>query len=351
MTLQTNRRAMGMGAAPALGAASGRALPPDLLKTLLVGGMISAHVIQLITEDPGPRALAWSDYVNLVTFSGFLLAFGLGVGLSAGRARARSAWERLRPVLFMLLAVYASSFGYLLLVEREALSAGLVRNVLTTRVLYGWSEFLTTFLVLYLVLAVARPALVALGTRPRWLLAAGIVCLASTMVTTRVLWPLVGGVIGHESYPNFPLLPYLPWFLLGIHLGARGQKVDGADLAVGLAATGAFLFAFWRQGWMPERFPPSLLWIIGPGLFLALYLWVAERMAARLPCPGLLLAAGRHVLASLVLSNLAIFGIRHLWGWPVQGGWAILGASLALFAGVTLWGAALDRMGRRRAVA
>ena len=249
------------------------------------------------------------------------------------------------PVLKMLTAVYASSFGFLLLVEREPLDGWLVREVLTTEVLFGWSEFLTTFLVLYLLLAVARPVFVWVGTRPRWLIAASVAGLASTMVTTGAYWPLIGGLVSHLGYPNFPLLPYLPWFLIGVHLGARGRGVDGADLAVGAAATGAFLLFAWQEGRWPERFPPSVLWIVGPGLALGLYLWACERLGPRVP--PVLLAAGRHVLVSLVLSNLAIFAVRYLWGFPVAGGWAILGASLGLFAGVTLWGALLDRLSRR----
>ncbi len=326
-------------------APSGRAAPLDFLKTVLVAGMISAHVVQLVTEEPPEWAWRWSDTVNLVTFSGFLLAFGLGVGLS--RPRRRSLWERLSPVLKVLLAVWASSFGFLLLVERAALDGWLVREVLTTEVLFGWSEFLTTFLVLYLLLAVARPLFVWVGTRPRWLLAASVAALASTMVTTGAFWPLIGGLVGHRGYPNFPLLSYLPWFLLGIHLGARGRRIDGADLAVGAAATGAFLLFVWQEGRWPERFPPSVLWVIGAGLPLTVYLWVAEWVGTRVP--PMLLAAGRHVLVSLVLSNLAIFGIRYVWGFPVQGSWAILLVSLALFGGVTLWGALLDRLPARKA--
>ena len=124
--------------------------------------------------------------------------------------RQRGLAERTRPVVLLLLAVWVSSFGYLLLVEREAITRGLAQNVLTMRVLYGWSEFLTTFLVLYLLIAVARPLLLALGTHPRWLVAASVLGLASTMVTTDRFLPLAGGVIGHEAYPNFPLLAYLP---------------------------------------------------------------------------------------------------------------------------------------------
>jgi len=329
---------------------AGRSAALDLLKTLLVAGMVSAHVVQLISEEPPEAAWRWSEFINLVTFSGFLLSFGLGVGMS-GR-RSRTFGERAVPVVKLLLAVWASSFGYLLLVERAPMTWDLAQSVLTTRVLYGWSEFLTAFLVLYLLIAVARPVLVALGTRPKWLLAASVAGLASTMVTTGEPWPLVGGVIGHEAYPNFPLLAYLPWFLVGVHHGAGGRRVEGADLALGAALTGAFALWVWRHGgqW-PERFPPSVLWVVGPGLVLAAYLWAAERVAPRVPRPGLCLAAGRHVLASLVASNLLIFGVRYLWGFPVRGGWAIAATAVALVLAVTLWAAALDRWADRRGVA
>jgi hypothetical protein len=250
------------------------------------------------------------------------------------------------PVVKVLLAVWASSWGFVLLVDRTPVDGWLIREVITTEVLFGWSEFLTAFLVLYLLLAVARPVFLWAGTRPGWLLAAAVAALGTTLVTTGAYWPLIGGLVGHRGHPNFPLLSYLPWFLVGIYLGARGRGVGGADLAVGAAATGVFALWVWQHGGaLPERFPPSVLWVIGPGLPLALYLWACERVGPRVP--PVLLAAGRHVLVALVLSNLLIFGIRYLWGFPVRGGWAILGLSLLLFAAVTLWGAALDRLSRR----
>lgn len=98
---------------------------------------------------------------------------------------------------------------------------------------------------------------------------------------------------------------------------------------------------------MPDRFPPSVLWIVGPSAFLAAYLWAARRLAPLVPAPWFTLAAGRHVLASLILSNLAIFGIRRAFGHPVEGALAILGATLALFAAVTLFGAARTRLAER----
>ena len=323
---------------------AGRALPLDLFKTLLVAGMISAHVIQLITEEPPRWAWIWSDVVNLITFSGFMLAFGLGVGLSTERTRQRSLGERAWPAIKMLIAVWVSSFGFLLLVERATLDGWLIRELMMTEVLFGWSEFLTSFLVLYILLAIARPAFIWVATRPTWLIAASGSALAATMVTTGAYWPLVGGLIGHQGYPNFPVLSYLPWFLIGIHLGARWPWITAGEIAVGAAATGSFLLFLWQEGRLPERFPPSLLWIIGPGLPLALYLWTTEQAARWVPYPEVVLAAGRHVLASLVLSNLLIFSVRYVWGWPVVGAWEILGTSLGLVVTVTLWGVLLSSL-------
>ncbi len=207
------------------------------------------------------------------------MAFGLGVGLSAERTRRRSFKEKALPLIKMLLAVWISSFGFLLLVKRAPVDGWLIREVMTTEVLFGWSEFLTSFLVLYILLGIARPVFVWVATRPTWLIAACISAFAKTTMTTGAYWPLVGGLLGHRGYSNFPALSYLPWFLIGIHLGVRGHRISGGEIAVGAAATGAFLLFPWQEKRLPERFPPDLLWIIGSGLPLSLFLWIAEQAA------------------------------------------------------------------------
>ena len=61
-----------------------RVLYLDLFKTILVYGMVLAHVIQLIGNNIAPLRAAngISIVVNLITFSGFMLAFGIGIGSS-----------------------------------------------------------------------------------------------------------------------------------------------------------------------------------------------------------------------------------------------------------------------------
>lgn len=293
-----------------------RAADLDLLKTLLVVGMIGAHVIQLITFRAKPEAAIFAEYINLVTFSGFLFAFGIGLGLPKPEGRHRSLWWRLRPPLLLLLAVCASSFAFALLVDRKHLDAQLIIDVVTMQRLFGWSEFLATFFVLSLLTLVARPALLAIGRTPWLLLVATMACLATTFVTTGAIFPLLPTVVGHTGFANFPLLPYLPWFLLGIWYGSH--PVRAWHFAPALVITGYLYWVTLQTGQFPNRFPPTILWIVGPAAILLAYLALCRLIASRVNIAAALLTPGRHVLSFLVLSNIAFFATRYFMGKPVR---------------------------------
>ncbi|MBN9310561.1 hypothetical protein [Devosia sp.] len=325
-----------------------RAQDLDLLKTLLVVGMIGAHVIQLITFRPKPEAAMFAEYANLVSFSGFMFAFGIGLGLPKPQGRSRSWPQRLRPVLLLLLAVYVSSFAFALLVDRKPFSLELALDVLTMRRLFGWSEFLATFFVLAAVQLVARPALLAIGRNPWLLVGVSVLCLLTTYVTTDAIVPLLPTLVGHTGMANFPLLPYLPWFLLGIWYGGKPVRLWHFLPAFAITA-----YCFWftmRTGGFPQRFPPTILWIVGPAAILLAYLALSRWIAARVRIPGMLLIPGRHVLNFLVLSNVAFFTTRFFLRQPLRNTLmdvvVTLGVLIVLTAGWYAW--ELLRKPRRR---
>ena len=293
-----------------------RAADLDLMKTLWVVGRIGAHVIQLITFRARPEAAIFAEYINLVTFSGFMFAFGIGIGLPKPPGKHWHLASRLRPVLILLLAVYASSFAFALWVDRKPLNTELILDVVTMRRLFGWSEFLATFFMLSLVTLVARPALVAIGRNPWVLLMATAACLATTFYTTGTIFPLLPTVVSHTGFANFPLLPYLPWFLVGIWYGSH--PVRAWHFVPALAITGYLYWVTIQTGQFPNRFPPTILWIAGPAALLLAYLALCRLLAARVNIPRVLLTPGRHVLSFLVLSNLAFFATRYFIGKPVR---------------------------------
>lgn len=337
MTFQTNA-----------GTAGGRLQYLDLLKTLLVWGMIAAHVIQLLGFGLKPWHQAYSDFINLVTFSGFMFAFGLGVGLpsSGTSSRQKTLWQRLWPALLLLLAVYASSIAFVVLADRKPLTPERLADLLSMRVLFGWSEFLASFFVLYLVIATARPALLWIGRNPFALIAAVGLCLLSTRLVVSINLPLLAAVVGTTNFASFPILAYLPWFLVGIYLG--GQPLKWWHFAIGLGATAGF-YLFARQlGEFPQRFPPSALWVIGPALFLLLYLAVAKAVAARIVLPAALLLPGRHVLSFLLLSNLVIFTVRYFLRQPVRDTWQVVLVTLAIMIAISGFWVIADALRRPR---
>jgi hypothetical protein len=251
----------------------------------------------------------------------------------------------------LLAATYISSLAFVVLVDRKPLTPALLTDLLSLRVLYGWSEFLASFFTLYLLIAIARPWLVRLAGNV-WVLAVVVIaCLVATYLTTRVDFPLLATLVGTTNYASFPIIPYLPWFLIGIHLARRDRGTNILEWMLAAVATAAFVWVLVKSGEFPPRFPPSALWIAGAALPLAVYLAASRLVAPRLAVRAFLLAPGRHVLASLVVSNLVIFGIRYLYNRPLRTWyWALL-AGAALLVLVTVWSLALELWRARRRLA
>lgn len=324
--------------APAAIAPRERSQALDLFKTALVVGMVATHVIQLISRDLPAWTYGFAEFINLLTFSGFLLAMGMGLGLSDGR-RQRSWPARLRPAMLLLMAAYLSALAYETLVEWEPVTAELVLDIVTLRRLFGWSEFLATFFMLYLLVALGRGVLLAVAERPLFLVLACVLCLATTVIISDAGWPLSATLVGTREFASFPLLPYLPWFLLGAALGRVGAALHLWHWVLAGQATAAFYLAGFHAGEPPSRFPPDILWIAGPALFLLAYLAIAQALAARIRLPDLLLLPGRHVLSYLLISNLVIFTVRHLGEQPVDTveQWLLASAAILGAIGVLWW--------------
>jgi hypothetical protein len=87
-----------------------------------------------------------------------------------------------------------------------------------------------------------------------------------------------------------------------------------------------------------------MLWVVGPAMPLLLYYTFARRLTEGTAIPAWLLAPGRHVLASLLVSNLIIFGLRRWLGFGIGAWWWTPVVWLALLAVVTSWDLILDRL-------
>lgn len=287
----------------------------DLFKGLLVLGMVYCHTLQFFSDQQVyPDGQKWIDAINLITFSGFVFSFGYVSQLAYYSKSFRQAAPRMgMTALKTLVAFYVSGTAYRLFIDGRVLGWDNIRPILLLNDMPGWSEFLASFtylMVLGLVLFVPLQRLAAI----KWLgfAVAGLLLLTTFIPYGHVHWMKWGPLIGTRDFASFPVLQYFPYYLLGM-LFARYRIVwDWRVLAGAVAASGAFLWKWLpAEGQpLPERFPPSIWWIVGPALLLYGY-YLLSRLMERYPAPFVPFEAmGRNVLWYLVMSNVLIFALK-----------------------------------------
>lgn len=327
--------------------AKGRAAYLDLLKAILTVGMLFVHLVQLTDSTPAPLAILASLYLNLITFSGFMLAFGIGIGLSQGSPATLGL--RIATPALLYVAYSASSFAYITLVYNAAIGRKETFDVLGLRHLYGYSEFLASFFLLSLVTSFLRPILFRLSDNA-FLLA---VCIAVSVIASLIEpstpdVPIIGTLIGSMNYATFPLIQYMPWFVLGVYYSRQESPVGWKTWSAAIVATGAFGYYVVSFHMFPQRFPPSFVWTFGSALPLLIYLQACRWITTLFAMPNWLLAPGRHVLLFLIASNAVFFVVVFVLGKQPSGLSQAVGGTLGLFVMILALSQLWERILQRR---
>lgn len=122
-----------------------------MFKLLLVIGMVTAHVFQLLYKGESCRSLIFmfSTYINAITFSGFLFAFGCATQLAYLRKPKDDILKKklVKNGLRLLLAFYISGIAYTTLVTQK-MSLVAMLKILCLWEIPGYSEFLLSFAML-----------------------------------------------------------------------------------------------------------------------------------------------------------------------------------------------------------
>jgi hypothetical protein len=288
----------------------------DIFKGLLVLGMVYCHTLQFYSSSQVyPNAQHIIEFVNLITFSGFVFSFGYVCQLAYYSKPFRQSGPRmLLTAIKTLFAFYVSGTAYRIFIDGRLLSWDNIRPLFLLEDIPGWSEFLASFTYLIFVGLLLFVPLKWLVAR-RWIgfITAGVLLLTTFFPYGSVHVTQLGPLIGMREFATFPVVQYFPYYLLGM-LFARYRIVwDWRVLTGAVAASGTFLWKWISTESLnlPERFPPSLWWIIGPAVVLYGYMLLSCWME-RYPSPfAPLEAMGRNVLWFLVMSNVLIFALKH----------------------------------------
>ncbi len=287
----------------------------DLLKGFLVIGMVWAHVIQFFLKGDGYNH-SLSQFINQITFPGFVFCFGYVFYISYFKKTFKEVYLKvLLTCLKTLMAFYLSGTFFRIFVDKTPFSKKMLIDILILKDMPGWSEFLAAFTVITFVSLLFFAPIKCLVEKQKmfWLVTA-VLLLTTFIPYEKVTNNQLGLLIGTKNFACFPALQYAPLFLIGTYFSRYGIRFNrkyflGALMLTGLASVNAF-----TKG-IPERFPPSLLWIILPSFYIYLYYLVCSYLGNKerkwWPVRQVI-EIGQRSLFYLLLSNIFIFTLKGM---------------------------------------
>lgn len=284
----------------------------DMFKVMLVVGMVLCHVIQLT----GPRGkglpFGIAQFINLITFSGFLFCFGFAVGIAYfGKTKRQVRRNFAINCSKALAAFYISGIAYETLLSSSSFNLKVLLQILVFYHLPGYSEFLASFFALDLLTWVFFNQLKALSQSKPAIVVFVLISLAATFLPYQLVQPnQLGILIGSTHVITFPVLQYFGYYIMGIYFQQHKVVLNKIFLPIAILCSALFVgYVIWVKD-VPGRFPPSIFWIVGAAGFLYGYYLLARKISSVIKKDNPLYFIGENTLFFLVLSNLIIFAIR-----------------------------------------
>lgn len=296
----------------------------DWGKGLLIVFMVFCHVLQFFGRVSEDSVQYWIVFcVNAVAFSAFTFAYGRSIQLAYLEKPFKSVgFKMLRSALRAYIAFVISGAAYRVLVEGKDFSFPVVRQVAILKSFPGWSEFLISF-ALYGVLALILflPLRKLLENKIAFWIVWGLSFSGVWVPYARISNVRIAMLIGGTQYSFFPILQYLPYFLMGMYISKYGMRKKLLYVLGAAVLTGAALARTLLVG-EPSRFPPSIWWILLAWLPIAAAHIALSALAGKAgertikalrPLAGM----GANSLFYLLASNLVLFAISRTGSLPL----------------------------------
>ena len=279
----------------------------DIMKGLLVVGMLASHV-NVFYGKPSVATTVLKYYVNSISFSGFLFCFGYAVYVAYIRRYTRTTPLRILSGAAKIFGVFVLSSSTYSIFRDKTYGWERFLDILTVQYIPLYNEFLLSFALYYvLTIILVEPFRWATANWQR-VLGVIVLCCIPTIVPSPITG-LVGSIVwGVPGQYLFPILPYAPFFIIGMvfarHTSIPHRWLWGVAICATLISVGYIMVA---QA-TPQRFPPSIWWLLGPVLPLTVYYVLSGYAFLQQSAFGRWLAhIGENVLFYLLMSNVLLF--------------------------------------------
>ncbi len=277
----------------------------DILKGILTIFMIICHVIQFFRG--GTLGEYISVFVGLTTFSGFMFCLGYVFPLAYTNKPNREK-RMFIGMLKTLFAYYIAAMSFILIVE-DGLTKEVFFKILFIQNVPDFCEFLLSFaLVFALGIFLFEPIKKLIDNNIRLILILALI-LALTNINYGMFYsPIIGSIIGTRLHESFPIIQYGFYFLIGWYFSEKKVGFNWKFFLIAFLFTAQFFAFRIGYGYFPERFQPTLTWIVGASLFIYCYYLISKYLENFEPLQFI----GKYSLFYLVSSNICIFIAQKL---------------------------------------
>lgn len=302
----------------------------DMLKTLLVIGMILGHCIQLI-GNPIAFTNVISTGVNLITFSGFLFCFGYAVSIAyLDKSKEYVKNKIIRNCIKLLIVYYISGISYELFVTKELSMIKLMKILILSNI-PGYSEFLAGFFVLNLLTLIFFNQIVKILKSKKLIIIIIIISLVSTFIPYEYISiNQLGLIVGSSKFACFPILQYSSYYILGMYFQKNCIKFDKKHLIISMIGTSLFIGYTLINKEFPLRFPPSIFWVLGGLGILYIYYIFSEFISNKINKNNKIYFIGENTLYFLLISNIFLFILEGYFNLKIDFAYNVLFAILII---------------------
>lgn len=275
----------------------------DFMKGILTISMILVHIYQFFTYN-NFVLFQINDYINLTTFSAFMFCFGYASFLAY--ANNPNAEKRMFVgMIKSIIAFYVSSVAYYFFFAKVR-DFRLYLKIFLFLDATGYSEFLLSFVLIYVVeIFLFKWILKLLDNKLKFFLVIAIsLIMTETIRSEASNFPIISALIGGRNNVSFPIFQYSIYFLMGLYLAKNKINFNVFLLIFSIIGSSIFIYYRVKYNLLPNRFPPSLYWIIGGLFFVYAYYLLFKRLVKK---NNFICFFGRNSLFFLVSSNVIIF--------------------------------------------
>lgn len=290
-----------------------RIIEIDILKGIVITLTIFTHTLHFFA-----KSSFFSNKIILISqltsFSCFVFSFGF----ACYKAYINKPIFPRKKIFLTAAKIYTafiiSGLSYRLFID-NTLSLNGVIKILLFMDLPGYSEFLVFyFFITILVLIFGDKIKYWMNSKKALLIVSAFVLLSYILPSSVDITPLIGIILRGHKYAYFPVIPYLPIFILGMYCAKGNIYPNVKFVLISIFTVVVFFYLKTIDLITFDRFPPSILWLILCICFINIMFFLVVKIYNLTKDNDLLL---------MILRNISLIGYNTLF--------CFLGSNIMIF--------------------